>query len=109
MTENNSSLNIEIDKSNENKGEMCVVHIIIICSIILGVLGIIMTLFSLYLIKFNAKLVKTINEKECILIKQKEKIEEKNKVVKERDGFILILREEIGIRDRTINQLKRKN
>jgi uncharacterized membrane protein YhiD involved in acid resistance len=83
------------------------IQLLLACSIALGVLGITMTVFCLYVIRLNSKLEVRIKEKDAILSKKEEMVEEKTKALKEQEGYVKILREQINVRDRTINLMKR--
>lgn len=76
--------------------------------IVLGVLGIIMTIFSIYLIVIYGKLENKIIEKEKSLKKKSQELEEQKRLTKEKEGYIVQLREQISIRDRKLNRMQRK-
>lgn len=97
-------LNISL---NPIKGVKNLILILGVCSVILGVLGIVMSCYGLYLIVVNGKLEIKILEKEEIIAGQSELIHEAKKNLIEKEGFIKILREDISVKDRTINRLKR--
>lgn len=82
--------------------------LLIACSIILGVLGSAMTIFSIYLIRTNSKLEATIKDKNHIIEEKDERLKEKDKFLKEQEGFVVLLREQVRARDRQIQSLKRK-
>lgn len=76
--------------------------------IVLGVLGIIMTIFSIYLIINYGKLERKIEEKEKSLKKKEKELDEQRRLTKEKEGYIVQLREQISIRDRKLNRMQRK-
>lgn len=76
--------------------------------VVLGVLGIIMTIFSIYLILTNAKLQNQVADKERLLKKKVTEIEEQKKLTSEKEGYIVQLREQISIRDRKLSRMQRK-
>lgn len=78
-----------------------------VCSIVLGLIGILMSCYGLHLILVNEKLEIKILEKDEIIAGQLGLIEETKKTLIEKEGYIKILRDDIRVRDRTINRLKR--
>lgn len=78
-----------------------------VCSIVLGLIGILMSCYGLHLILVNEKLEIKILEKDEIIGGQLDLIEETKKTLIEKEGYIKILRDDIRVRDRAINRLKR--
>ena len=76
--------------------------------IVLGVLGIIMTIFSIYLIINYGKLERKVEGKEKLLKKKEKELDEQRRLTKEKEGYIVQLREQISIRDRKLNRMQRK-
>ncbi|PLS19082.1 hypothetical protein CVD28_01360 [Bacillus sp. M6-12] len=82
--------------------------LLIACCIALGLLGITMCGYSIYLLRINGKLEDVIKEKDKYIEKQEKNLKEAKESVREKEKNLLLLREQIRVRDREINQLKRK-
>lgn len=82
-------------------------HLLGVCSIILGVLGVVMSCYSLYVIVLNERLETKMVQKDILIAEQSETIESSKKNIIEIEGHLRILREDIGAKNRTINHLRR--
>lgn len=76
--------------------------------IVLGLLGISMTIFSIYLIVLNGRLENKITEKERLLKKKVHELDEQKRLTNEKEGYIVQLREQITIRDRNLSLMQRR-
>jgi uncharacterized membrane protein YhiD involved in acid resistance len=83
------------------------VHLMVAISIVVGLLGVAMTIFSLCVVRINSRLEKVIDLKETALKQKTAELEERNKTVREQEGLLFALRQQVGIKDRTIRRMER--
>lgn len=83
-------------------------NLFVLSCIVLGVLGIFMTIFCIYLIAIYAKLEKKAENERMVFKRKEQDYEEQKRLSKEQEIYIFHLKEEIGVKDRKISRMQRK-